>query len=362
MGVIGGGFAGLAAAIAFRQTGHDVSVFERASGPSLAGGAISLASNALKCLSILGVRAHVVTEPWSRAPATVRTSDGSVLVRRTLAQLTGGGQYATVPRGQLLTWLAERLPPDCLHYSSTVVGVRTDGVVTIGGREHRFDLIIGADGTRGIVRKSLWPDAPPPHSTGITGWAWIVDRQLATGFGPIWGRTTDFGILPLADGRTYIYGGTRDHGAELAAYRHWPAPLPTLIDDVNPDNMATPEIFEARPPRQLVRGKVALIGDAAHTMRPTFGQGAALAMEDAITLAHCGHVGLAKRRSRMLALYTASKAGSYVAAPCLRSAERARNLTLRLTPSPLFGVMAGAVSHWRPPAAVGGYDAQDGCA
>ncbi|OBA99048.1 hypothetical protein A5755_03735 [Mycolicibacterium fortuitum] len=239
--------------------------------------------------------------------------------------------------------------------------MRTDGVVTVGGKERRFDLIIGADGTRGIVRKSLWPDAPPPHSTGITGWAWIVDRQLATGFGPIWGRTTDFGILPLADGRTYIYGGTRDHGAELAAYRHWPAPLPTLIDDVNPDKMATPEIFEARPPRQLVRGKVALIGDAAHTMRPTFGQGAALAMEDAITLAHRGHVGLAKRRSRMLALYTGSKAGSYVAAPYLRSAERARNLTLRLTPSPLFGVMAGAVSHWRPPAAVRGYDAQDGC-
>lgn len=359
MGVIGGGFAGLAAAIAFRQAGHDVSVFERSSGPSLAGGAISLASNALTCLSILGVRAHVVTEPWSHTPATVRTSDGGVLIRRTLAQLTGGDQYATVPRGQLLTWLTERLPSDCLHYSSTVVDVRTDGVVAAGGRERRFDLIIGADGTRGIVRKSLWPDAPPPHSTGITGWAWTVDRELDTGFGPIWGRTTDFGILPLADGRTYIYGGTRDHGAELHAYRHWPSPLPTLIDAGNPRHMVVPEIFEARPPRQLVRGKVALIGDAAHTMRPTFGQGAALAMEDAITLAHCGPVGLAKRRSRMLALYTASKAGSYFAAPRLRSAERARNLTLRLTPSPLFGVMAGTVSHWRLPAGIAGYDAQE---
>lgn len=282
----------------------------------------------------------------------VRTSDGGVLVRRTLAQLTGGDQYATVPRAQLLAWLTERLPSDCLHYSSTVIDVRTDGVVAIGGRESCFDLIIGADGPRGITRKSLWPDAPRPRSTGITGWAWIVDRELDTGFGPIWGRTTDFGILPLADGRTYIYGGTRDHAAELHSYRHWPAPLPMLIDAGDPHHMATPEILEARPPRQLVHGKVALIGDAAHTMRPTFGQGAALAMEDAITLAHCGPVGLAKRRSRMLALYTASKAGSYVAAPRLRSAERARNLTLRLTPSPLFGVMAGTVSHWRPPAGI----------
>ena len=75
--------------------------------------------------------------------------------------------------------------------------------------------------------------------------------------------------------------------------------------------MATPEIVECRPPRDLVRGKVALIGDAAHTMRPTFGQGAALAMEDAITLANGGAAGLAQRWLQMMTLYTASKAGSY---------------------------------------------------
>jgi 2-polyprenyl-6-methoxyphenol hydroxylase-like FAD-dependent oxidoreductase len=361
VGIVGGGFAGLAAAIAFRQDGHTVRVFERSSGPSAAGGAISLAPNALTCLSVLGVRAHVVTEPWSQTPATVRTSGGDVLIRRTLAQLTGGDQYATVPRGQLLTWLTERLPPECLHYCSTVTEVQPDGAVVVGGTEQRFDLVIGADGTRGITRRLLWPDAPPPRPTGITGWAWIVDRELDTGFGPIWGRTTDFGILPLADGRTYIYGGTQDRGTALHDYRHWPTPLPTLIDAAEPGRIATPEIFEARPPHQLVRGKVVLIGDAAHTMRPTFGQGAALAMEDAITVARCGPGGLARRRSRMLALYTASKAGSHFATPRLRAAEKARNLALRLTPSPLFGFMAGSVSHWRPPTGTGPYDTRNGC-
>lgn len=349
VGIIGGGFAGLAAAIAFRHGGHHVSVFERSAGPSLAGGAISVAQNALTCLSVLGVRAHVVTEPWSHMPATVRTPDGRVLVRRTLAQLTGGDQYATVPRSQLLTWLTERLPSDCLHYSSVVTRVGTDGVLAVSGTEQRFDLVVAADGAGGIARRSLWPDAAPPRPTGITGWAWIVDRTLDSGFGPIWGCTTDFGILPLADGRTYIYGGTQNTGSQLHAYRDWPTPLPMLIDAADPDRMVTPEIFEARPPRHFVRGKVALIGDAAHTMRPTFGQGAALAMEDAITLAHTGPRGLEKRRLRLLALYTASKAGSYFATPRVHSAEKARNLALRLTPDPLFGLMAGSVSHWRPP-------------
>lgn len=349
VGIVGSGFAGLAAAIAFRRGGHDVSVFEKAAGPSVAGGAISLAPNALACLSILGVRARVVTEPWSHMPAAVRTSEGRVLVRRTLAQLTGGDHHATVARGQLLSWLAERLPPDCLHYSSAVTGLNTDGVLAVGEAEQRFDLVVGADGTRGVARKLLWPDAVLPTATGITGWAWIVDRALDSGFGPIWGRTTDFGILPLVDGRTYVYGGTRDPRACLQDYRRWPAPLPTLIDAANPDYIATPEIFEAGPPRHLVRGKVVLIGDAAHTMRPTFGQGAALAMEDALTLAKCGAAGLEKRRRRMLALYLASKGGSYVATPRLRVAEKARNLTLKLTPDPLFGLMAGSVSNWQPP-------------
>ena len=80
-------------------------------------------------------------------------------------------------------------------------------VHAIRGKPRSIDLVVAADGTHGVVRESLWPDAMSPRSTGITGWAWIVDRDIESGFGPIWGRTTDFGILPLGGGRTYVYGG-----------------------------------------------------------------------------------------------------------------------------------------------------------
>lgn len=123
VGVVGAGFAGLAAAIAFRQQGHDVVVFEKTDGPSATGGAISLARNALACLSILGVRKRVATQPWSQTPAMVRTSDGRVLIQRTLAQLTGGSEYATVPRHQLLTWLTAALPSDCVQYERSITRV-----------------------------------------------------------------------------------------------------------------------------------------------------------------------------------------------------------------------------------------------
>lgn len=349
VGVIGGGFGGLAAAIALRSDGHDVTVFERSAGVSTAGGAISLAPNALRCLRILGVDDQLSTQPWSDMPATIRSSSGRVLVRSTMSRLTGGAEFACVPRAQLIAWLTAELPGECIRYRSPVSAVTTDGVIEANGARRQFDLVVAADGARSVTRTSLWPRAPRLRQTGISGWAWIVDAALSEGFGTIWGADTDFGILPLHDGRTYVYGGTARRGADLGSFRNWPEPLPSLIAESSPATVTTPEIFEARPPRQLVNGKVVLIGDAAHAMRPTFGQGAALAMEDALTLAYRGTIGLTRRWPRMLALYGGAKAGSYVATPRSAALEAIRNWALQITPNPAFGLMAGSVSHWRMP-------------
>jgi 2-polyprenyl-6-methoxyphenol hydroxylase-like FAD-dependent oxidoreductase len=349
VGVIGGGFGGLAAAIAFRREGHIVTVFERAAGPSSAGGAISLAPNALRCLKILSVDDHLSTHPWSDMPATIRNSSGRVLVRSTMGRLTGGAEFACVPRAQLISWLTAALPPDCIRYQCPVSAVTADGVVEAQGARHQFDLVVAADGARSLTRASLWPRAPRLRQTGIAGWAWITDTALSEGFGTIWGYDTDFGILPLHDGRTYVYGGTSRRGADLGSFRDWAEPLPSLIAEASPSAMTTPQILEARPPRHLINGRVVLIGDAAHAMRPTFGQGAALAMEDAVTLACRGPAGLARRWPRMLAVYGGAKAGSYVATPRTPALGVIRNWALRITPNPVFGAAAGSVSYWRAP-------------
>jgi 2-polyprenyl-6-methoxyphenol hydroxylase-like FAD-dependent oxidoreductase len=349
VGVIGGGFGGLAAAIAFRNTGHHVTVFERGAGPSSAGGAISLAPNALRCLRILGVDDQLSTQPWSDMPATIRSRSGRVLVRSTMGRLTGGAEFACVPRAELISWLTAALPPECIRYRCPVSDVTADGAIEALGVRQQFDLVVAADGARGLTRTLLWPRAPRLRPTGISGWAWIVDAALSEGFGTIWGADTDFGILPMHDGRTYVYGGTARRGADLDSFRSWPEPLPGLIAESSPATVTAPEIFEARPPRQLINGKVVLIGDAAHAMRPTFGQGAALAMEDALTLAYRGAAGLARRWPRMLALYGGAIAGSYVATPRSAALEAVRNRALQVTPDRAFGLMAGSVSHWRMP-------------
>ncbi|MFW0785156.1 FAD-dependent monooxygenase [Gordonia sp. CPCC 206044] len=349
IGIVGGGFAGLAAAIAFRSQGHDVTVFEKTTAPSTGGGAISLSHNALTCLSMLGVRKHISTSRWATVPATVRNAAGQVLVSSTLPKLTGGTEYATVTRRQLLGWLRQSLPTDCLHYASTVTHVDPDGTVQLTKHVAKFDLVVGADGARGIVRTTVWPTAPPARLVSGTNWAWFVDQDLHEGFGTIWGRTSQFGVLPLDDGRVYIYGGSRQQGADLSSFREWPTPLPELIAAATAEDILNPHIVEARPPHKLVRGKVVLIGDAAHAMQPTFGQGAALAMEDALTLAYRGTAALSRRLPRMLSLYAMSKGGAQFAAPQFAALERTRDIALRLTPNPVFNVMAGSASRWRPP-------------
>ncbi|HEX2214435.1 MAG TPA: FAD-dependent monooxygenase [Mycobacterium sp.] len=349
VGVIGCGFAGLAAAIAFRQDGHDVTLFERSGGIPDTSAAISLAPNALRCLELLGVRDLYGSTSMSLLPATIRTDTGRILIRRNLAQFAGGPEYCVVQRTRLLESLLSRLPTHCVRFSTKVTAVHPSGEVDVDGTRHRFDLVIAADGVHSLCRRSLWPHDASPRRTGITAWTWIVDRPLTEGYGAIWGRYAEFGILPLHDGQTYVWGGARPGHADLDAYRGWSDPLPELIDAVDPERLTTVELTEVPPPRRFANGSVVLIGDAAHAMRPLFGQGAALAMEDAITLVRGGVSQLFRRRHRMRALYWASRWGSLASMPKSHVLTSARNAALRLAPDGLFASSVGSVSRWSGP-------------
>ncbi|SEH76399.1 2-polyprenyl-6-methoxyphenol hydroxylase [Mycolicibacterium rutilum] len=347
--VVGCGFAGLAAAIAFRQCGHAVTVYERSGGIPDTSAAISLAPNALRCLQILGVRDEYPPSAAAHTLATVRTDTGRVLIRSSLARFAGGAEYCLAPRTRLLNSLLEQLPAECVRFSRRVTDVQPSGEVLIDGEQRRFDLVVAADGVHSVCRRNLWPDDAAPRRTGITAWTWMVDETLDDGYGAVWGRFAEFGILPLADGRTYVWGGARPGHAELTRYAGWPDPLPVLIGAVEPDRLSTVELTEVSPPRRLAHGRVVLVGDAAHAMRPLFGQGAALAMEDAIALARGGVAELARRRHRMVAMYWASRCGSAVTMPKYRALAAARNALLPLVPDRVFTSGVGMVSHRRRP-------------
>jgi 2-polyprenyl-6-methoxyphenol hydroxylase-like FAD-dependent oxidoreductase len=180
-----------------------------------------------------------------------------------------------------------------------VVGVR-DGEVRYvsGGREHTVtaDLVIGADGLRSRVRDHVAP-SPRPCYIGSTAWRgvtsgrWVTEEPVAIN----WHRGQEFGVVPLADGRMYWYatecapeGAHNPHERDylLSRYSDWHAPVGDLIRATADEAVIRHDLYElAAPLPSYVRGSVALLGDAAHAMAPTLGQGACQAIEDAVVLA-----------------------------------------------------------------------------
>jgi 2-polyprenyl-6-methoxyphenol hydroxylase-like FAD-dependent oxidoreductase len=198
-----------------------------------------------------------------------------------------------VHRADLLDVLRAHVPEAALRPGVEVRAVRPDGVVLHADGEVRGDLVVGADGIRSVTRRSVWPDAPAPRYAGYTTWRMIAP-PMDVGQGiEAWGRGERFGYAPLPDGRVYCYamldapeagagGGLTDLRRRFAGWHH---PIPALLDSVAERALLQHDTYELPDLGGYVRGRVALLGDAAHAMTPNLGQGAGQALEDAVVLA-----------------------------------------------------------------------------
>jgi 2-polyprenyl-6-methoxyphenol hydroxylase-like FAD-dependent oxidoreductase len=302
--IIGAGIGGLTAAIALQKVGVPVAVYERAPVLAEVGAGLGLLSNAVRALDVLGLRDVVRREAHPLDVGQFCTSAGRVLQETSLAEATaaGGPPSFVVHRADLHRWLSSALPPGVVQTGRECVGFDDDNGpgVTVrfaDGSRVVGRAVVGADGFKSVVRRQLWGELPKRYSgqtcfRGVAAFTPTKPNVLRE----IQGRGQRASVIYIGNGRTYWWAarnappGERDAPAArrealLALYRDWPYDVPQAIAATEPGVILRNDLCDLKPLKRWGRGRVTLLGDAAHPMSPNLGQGACSAMEDAVVLA-----------------------------------------------------------------------------
>jgi 2-polyprenyl-6-methoxyphenol hydroxylase-like FAD-dependent oxidoreductase len=296
--IIGGGIGGLTAAAALKRQGWRVLVLERAASLDPVGSALAIMPNALRALDVLGVgdavrkRARIPGDGGLRRPGGAWLSKASA--EANLARYRDPAVLAL--RSDIVDLLRGLLAEEEVRLRTEVTGVSpAEGIVSTETDDERADLVVAADGIWSATRAALFPEHPAPVYTGLTSWRLMVEDPVIA-FEETWGRGRVFGVNMATGGLVYCYAAAPAPAGEHAAsekdqltglFGSWHDPIPRLIEAADPARVLRTDIWHlgvALP--AFHRGRVAMLGDAAHAMTPNLGQGGCQAIEDAIVLAH----------------------------------------------------------------------------
>ncbi|WP_284777894.1 FAD-dependent oxidoreductase [Agrobacterium sp. lyk4-40-TYG-31] len=305
--VIGGGFAGMTAALQFSRQGLEVDLVEIDAGWRSYGAGISLHGSTLRVMRQLGLLERFLEDGFVSDGVQLRGADDAVLFtlptpRVAGADIPGGGGIMRTALARILSD-AVRASTTNIRLGVTFTDIEQDesGVqVTFSdGTSDHFDLVVGADGLYSTVRSRLFPHAPKPRFIGQSVWRAVLPRPEDIETITMWmGPKLKVGLNGVNRTDAYLFltedRATNDYVPPEALVENLRSLLERFASPIIrkiaselslENNIIYRPLEQMLMPRPWFAGRVVLIGDAVHATTPHLAAGACIGIEDAIVLA-----------------------------------------------------------------------------
>jgi 2-polyprenyl-6-methoxyphenol hydroxylase-like FAD-dependent oxidoreductase len=288
--VCGSGVAGLSAAIALAMKNWSVDVYERSASVREIGAGIFIKANGLRVLHKLELLDRIRRDCVVLREARTLSKDGEMLQRRPLHQ---SNPVWTIQRQLLIRALYDRAIHlgARVHTDAPVDSFSPDGSVSINGQSWNAELIIAADGVNSIARRALGLDRPvrSPLSGAIRLQVPRCASEADDIVREFWSGRLRVGVAPCtsADVFAYLIAPLADRQGRTVPLdtEYWSTRFPKLSSEGLFERAQRAESVHHPYPlvntTSWVNGRVALVGDAAHALPPTLGQGAGLSLTNA---------------------------------------------------------------------------------
>jgi 2-polyprenyl-6-methoxyphenol hydroxylase-like FAD-dependent oxidoreductase len=312
--IVGGGIAGPALALFLAKAGLSAAVYEAHGASDGVGGGLGLAPNGMNVIAALGLADRLKARGNPANRMDFRDERGRLLAELSIDQKRYGQSQMSMMRSDVYAVLKEAMQAMgmAVHHGKRLERIEQRSASVIAhfadGTEAEGDLLVGADGIHSRTRSLIMPDAPEPEFVSITGIGGAIALDEIPEFAPGDARRFTFTFGPegffghcggsageamwwtnLPRSQPYSTEELRSLSADVLRrqlqerFGQYYQPIPALIRRTR-DIMAL-NIFDIQSLPRWHHGRVLLIGDAAHAVSPNAGQGASLALEDAMLLA-----------------------------------------------------------------------------
>ncbi len=301
--VIGGGIGGAATALALDRAGFEPVVYERTQTLREVGAGVALWANATHIMKQLDLLDAAIQVGYLTTNYQFLSQKG-----RELVNIAVDGfelPVVAIHRAELHQLLWRNVPSEKFYLGETFEHFERQGdrlnAYFRSGLQVEGDALIGADGLRSRVRSALLGDVPPTYRNfktwrGLTNH--VPDAYRQGYIHEFLGGGKGFGYMMLGKGKMYWYAAVTAPESQPDAtigrqkeleqiFQDWFPAIPELIMATDETHILTTDLYDRPPAKPWSQGNVTILGDAAHPMLPTMGQGACTALEDAYVITKC---------------------------------------------------------------------------